>query len=217
MDAEQNDTTDSNVVEDTSDAQCEDAESGESTDREAKMKGIGGTVEDDGASGEVGTGNDGAGGDENSGAIIDMEGVKSIPEKIISSDEMENKRSIDDDAESDEYGPLPTLPLKRARTAYFIFADEKRKGVTHEVRLSSLKMQSLIGHCRMINGIRVLSFSRDRPYFLNSKNYSTRERASPPSRRRSANSGPPSNPPRRKFTRPRRQRKRSVSFVTCSV
>ena len=32
----------------------------------------------------------------------------------------------------DDLGPLPKLPLKRARTAYFIFADEKRNDVKDE-------------------------------------------------------------------------------------
>jgi hypothetical protein len=213
MDAEQqNNTTDSNVVEDTSDAQCEDAESVESTEGEAKISGIGDTDEDDGASGDGDTGNDDAG-DENAGSIIDMESVELMPEKMISSDKTGKKRFVDDDAEFDEYGPLPTLPLKRARSAYFIFADEKRKGVAQEVSLSSLKMQRLIDHWRMINrGVLVLSF-----HMIGSKNDSTRERASPSSRRRSANSGPPSTSLRRKLTRPRRRRKRSVSLVIGSV
>lgn len=38
------------------------------------------------------------------------------------------KRSIEEAKIVDE-GPLPTLPLKRARTAYFIFADDKREEV----------------------------------------------------------------------------------------
>ncbi|KAL7441678.1 hypothetical protein ACHAXH_005405 [Discostella pseudostelligera] len=40
------------------------------------------------------------------------------------------KRSKDDVDENEE--PLPTLPLKRARTAYFIFADEKRDEVKQQ-------------------------------------------------------------------------------------
>jgi len=39
-------------------------------------------------------------------------------------DKQDKKRPAED-----EHGPLPTLPLKRARTAYFVFADEKRHDV----------------------------------------------------------------------------------------
>ena len=42
--------------------------------------------------------------------------------------EPDRKRSIEDNEE-----PLPTLPLKRARTAYFIFAEEKREEVKQQV------------------------------------------------------------------------------------
>jgi hypothetical protein len=40
---------------------------------------------------------------------------------------------VDDKCEEDDEGPLPNLPLKRARTAYFVFADEKRRDVMQEV------------------------------------------------------------------------------------
>ena len=39
--------------------------------------------------------------------------------------------------EEEEEEPLPTLPLKRARTAYFIFADEKRDEVKQQVIISN--------------------------------------------------------------------------------
>lgn len=41
----------------------------------------------------------------------------------------DKKRALegDDVSPGDENEPLPTLPLKKARTAYFIFADEKRE------------------------------------------------------------------------------------------
>jgi hypothetical protein len=142
MDAEQNGTTDSNVVEDTRDAQYQDAESVESTENDAEINGIGDADEYDGASG-----GDGAAGNddgemeeeatpENAEANIAVEDVDLNPKKMNppgDGPESERKRSIDD-AECDDYGPLPTFPLKRARTAYFIFADEKRKAVTQEVR-----------------------------------------------------------------------------------
>ncbi|KAL7539999.1 hypothetical protein ACHAXR_009787 [Thalassiosira sp. AJA248-18] len=41
----------------------------------------------------------------------------------------EKKRSIDEVKSTVDDEPLPTLPLKRARTAYFIFADDKRETV----------------------------------------------------------------------------------------
>ncbi|KAL3811991.1 hypothetical protein ACHAXA_009609 [Cyclostephanos tholiformis] len=115
----------------------------ESSERNATINGIGNAEEDDGASGDGGAGNDDAGAydggideenapENNAEASIEMDDVESITKKMISSDETEKKRSIDDDAESDEFGPLPTLPLKRARVPYFIFADEKRKEVTQE-------------------------------------------------------------------------------------
>mmetsp|Transcript_29613 Transcript_29613/g.61816 ORF Transcript_29613/g.61816 Transcript_29613/m.61816 type:complete len:307 (+) Transcript_29613:138-1058(+) len=44
----------------------------------------------------------------------------------------DKKRSIDQTKIVDDDGPLPTLPLKRARTAYFIFADEKRGEVKRQ-------------------------------------------------------------------------------------
>lgn len=55
-----------------------------------------------------------------------------------STDNNDKKRTIDesvvdDKCEEDDEGPLPNLPLKRARTAYFIFADEKRRDVMQEV------------------------------------------------------------------------------------
>ena len=40
---------------------------------------------------------------------------------------------VDDKCEEDDEGPLPNFPLKRARTAYFVFADEKRRHVMQEV------------------------------------------------------------------------------------
>ena len=49
----------------------------------------------------------------------------------------DKKRSIDEVNKEvpthDKDGPLPTLPLKRARTAYFIFADAKRPEVKLQV------------------------------------------------------------------------------------
>ena len=241
MDAEQNDTTDSNIVEDTRDALCEDAESLESTEKDAKINGNGDTDENDGASGGA-SGGDGAAGNDDDAAddaaddgemeeeeeeeeeeeatppgnvetIVELEDIYPFPEKNNPPDddgpESERKRSIDD-AECDDYGPLPTFPLKRARTAYFIFADEKRKAVSQEVCPPSLRMDHL---CRYPDDFSD-SFSLSRHATLND---STRERASPPSRRRSANFGLPSAPRRRKFTRARRRRRKSGSVGTCSV
>ena len=168
MDAEQNDTTDSNIVEDTRDALCEDAESLESTEKDAEINGNGDTDENDGASGGA-SGGDGAAGNDDDAAddgemeeeeeeeeeatppgnvetIVELEDIYPFPEKNNPPDddgpESERKRSIDD-AECDDYGPLPTFPLKRARTAYFIFADEKRKAVSQEVCPPSLRMDHL--------------------------------------------------------------------------
>ena len=59
-----------------------------------------------------------------------------------STDNNDKKRTIDESnvvaanelgEDDDDEGPLPNLPLKRARTAYFIFADEKRRDVMQEV------------------------------------------------------------------------------------
>jgi hypothetical protein len=83
----------------------------------------------------------------------------------------DKKRSIvdDDDPEkTDEYGPLPSFPLKRSRTAYFIFADEKRKGVTQEVRFVPIFVFSSHGSSfvvciRMILGIQFYLL----PFFVN--------------------------------------------------
>ncbi len=152
MDAEQNDT-----VEDTRDAQYEDAESFESTEKDAEISGNGDTDEDDGASGGDGAaGNDDAQADDDGEMEAGEEATPPAPRNVETNDELEDalhpfsgkmtnppdddgpeserrKRSIDDAAECDEHGPLPTFPLKRARTAYFIFADEKRKAVSQEV------------------------------------------------------------------------------------
>ena len=142
MDAKQNDTTDSNVVEDVRDARYEDAECLESTEKDAEINGTGDTDEDDGASGgDVAAGNDDAADDgemeeeatpENAEANVEVEAFQEKINPPGDGPESERKRSIDD-AECDDYGPLPTFPLKRARTAYFIFADEKRKAVLQEV------------------------------------------------------------------------------------
>jgi len=144
MNTEQN-TTDSNIAEDTRDAQYEDAESLESTEKDAEINGTGNTNDDDGASGGDGAAcNDDAADDgkmeekatpENAKVNVEVEDIYPFPEKMNLPDngpESERKRSIDD-AECDDHGPLPTFPLKRARTAYFIFADEKRKAVSQEV------------------------------------------------------------------------------------
>jgi hypothetical protein len=45
----------------------------------------------------------------------------------------ESKKRSSENEYDDDDEPLPTLPLKRARTAYFIFADEKRDEVKQQV------------------------------------------------------------------------------------
>ena len=62
------------------------------------------------------------------------DGEKKPAEDVQSTTDGEAAEDISDKkrpAEDDE--PLPTLPLKRARTAYFIFADDKRQEVKQTV------------------------------------------------------------------------------------
>jgi len=68
----------------------------------------------------------------------DTRGVDTSPTKSIDGAPSDDKkRSIDEVTKEvpthDKDGPLPTLPLKRARTAYFIFADAKRPEVKLQV------------------------------------------------------------------------------------
>jgi len=68
----------------------------------------------------------------------DARGVDTSPTKSIDGAPSDDKkRSIDEVTKEvpthDKDGPLPTLPLKRARTAYFIFADAKRPEVKLQV------------------------------------------------------------------------------------
>lgn len=61
-----------------------------------------------------------------------------VPRNDESSSTNDKKRAIDesvvdDKCEEGDDGPLPNFPLKRARTAYFVFADEKRRHVMQEV------------------------------------------------------------------------------------
>lgn len=47
---------------------------------------------------------------------------------------IDKKRPHEENADLNDE-PMPTLPLKKARTAYFIFADEKREGLKELVRM----------------------------------------------------------------------------------
>jgi hypothetical protein len=71
-------------------------------------------------------GNDTNNGDSTA-AATDVHDESTSPDK---------KRPIEDRSEGaaadDE--PMPTLPLKKTRTAYFIFADEKREKLKEQVR-----------------------------------------------------------------------------------
>jgi hypothetical protein len=51
---------------------------------------------------------------------------------------------VDDKCDEDDDGPLPNLPLKRARTAYFIFADEKRRDVMLEVCVCAIFLLTIV-------------------------------------------------------------------------
>lgn len=64
------------------------------------------------------------------GTTVDDKGKPLQPQEGTSDggSKSDKKRSIEEAKIVDE-GPLPTLPLKRARTAYFIFADDKREEV----------------------------------------------------------------------------------------
>ena len=71
-------------------------------------------------------------------SITSNMGKADVPLNDESSSTNDKKRAIDesvvdDKCEEDDEGPLPNLPLKRARTAYFVFADEKRRHVMQEV------------------------------------------------------------------------------------
>jgi hypothetical protein len=66
--------------------------------------------------------------DTNDTTAADEQSANDVPSNASSDS---RKRSKDDVDENEE--PLPTLPLKRARTAYFIFADEKRDEVKQQV------------------------------------------------------------------------------------
>eukprot|EP00571_Detonula_confervacea_P016346 CAMPEP_0172301350 /NCGR_PEP_ID=MMETSP1058-20130122/3257_1 /TAXON_ID=83371 /ORGANISM="Detonula confervacea, Strain CCMP 353" /LENGTH=352 /DNA_ID=CAMNT_0013011425 /DNA_START=64 /DNA_END=1122 /DNA_ORIENTATION=- len=147
--AEQNDTSDANIME------------AEATDNAAESAGAtansGENDEEGDASGE-GTGNDDVAADsevdeeattknavaenaneddatdtaekkQDAGAAADDNGKSSHPQEGTSDGDggskSDKKRSIEEAKIVDDE-PLPTLPLKRARTAYFIFADDKR-------------------------------------------------------------------------------------------
>lgn len=71
-------------------------------------------------------------------SITSNMGKADVPLNDESSSTNDKKRAIDesvvdDKCEEDDEGPLPNFPLKRARTAYFVFADEKRRHVMQEV------------------------------------------------------------------------------------
>jgi hypothetical protein len=73
--------------------------------------------------------------DELDEAVEDEEeSSKATPDKKRPfEDKAEDTANVDDE-------PMPTLPLKKARTAYFIFADEKREELKQLVRnLLSMK------------------------------------------------------------------------------
>ena len=60
-----------------------------------------------------------------------------VGEKTTESTSSDKKRSLEENNEGTapiDEGPMPTLPLKKARTAYFIFADEKREELKQLVR-----------------------------------------------------------------------------------
>lgn len=80
------------------------------------------------------SGNDNAD-DDKQFATADEKVTDDAPSKVeesLSSDGRKRPSNEEDDGE-----PLPTLPLKRARTAYFIFADEKRDEVKQQVIISN--------------------------------------------------------------------------------
>ncbi len=64
---------------------------------------------------------------------VGEEGVRDAPIMVNRSLSSESKKRSSEDDSVDDDEPLPTLPLKRARTAYFIFADEKRDEVKQQV------------------------------------------------------------------------------------
>ena len=74
--------------------------------------------------------------DEDTRGVDTQEGT-SPTKSIDGAPSDDKKRSIDEVTKEvpthDKDGPLPTLPLKRARTAYFIFADAKRPEVKLQV------------------------------------------------------------------------------------
>jgi hypothetical protein len=88
---------------------------------------------------------------ETSSSITSNMGKADVPppssDESSSTDNNDKKRNIDESTvvaanelgeDDDDEGPLPNLPLKRARTAYFIFADEKRRDVMQEVCVSAI-------------------------------------------------------------------------------
>ena len=64
----------------------------------------------------------------------DKEGIiLDAPIRVTRNLSSESKKRSSEKEYDDGDEPLPTLPLKRARTAYFIFADEKRDEVKQQV------------------------------------------------------------------------------------
>ena len=56
-------------------------------------------------------------------------------EDVDDSDEEKVEGNNPDDKEDKGETPVPPRPIKRARTAYFIFADDKRPAIQAEVRI----------------------------------------------------------------------------------
>lgn len=83
------------------------------------------------ASAEIGGGKDGRG--DTNDNVVDgkKDGGGTSETKEDAQESSDKKRAIEETKVDEE--PLPTLPVKRARTAYFIFADEKREEVKQKV------------------------------------------------------------------------------------
>eukprot|EP00579_Thalassiosira_antarctica_P011071 CAMPEP_0201910704 /NCGR_PEP_ID=MMETSP0903-20130614/1979_1 /ASSEMBLY_ACC=CAM_ASM_000552 /TAXON_ID=420261 /ORGANISM="Thalassiosira antarctica, Strain CCMP982" /LENGTH=319 /DNA_ID=CAMNT_0048445375 /DNA_START=44 /DNA_END=1003 /DNA_ORIENTATION=+ len=117
----ENDTSDANAMEAEVTEQSNIAENADESEAVAEVVAESDDGNDEGAA-SVEAGNDNVADKEDGEAIVDE--ASSTSESKSDS----KKRSIEEAAKVDDE-PLPTLPLKRARTAYFIFADDKREEV----------------------------------------------------------------------------------------
>lgn len=81
---------------------------------------------------------------------------ETVEEKVEEADDSKENE------EPKEYAPLPVRPIKRARTAYFIFADEKREEIKAKVCMHDKEL-SLFGFLNFSPSISVCLYRYSTP------------------------------------------------------